>query len=74
MGCVDVNETIHMGDCDTVVALVCAMSQMEWVSYLFCMIVMCDSNMYLYRLQCKQFHKIACKKMQLHSERIVPSG
>ena len=34
-------------DCDIAVTLVCAMSHMEQVSYTFCAIVMCDSNMFL---------------------------
>ena len=38
-------------DCDIAVTLVYAISHMEWVSYPFCVIVMCDSNMFLYRSQ-----------------------
>ena len=31
-------------DCDIAVAILCAMSHMEWVPNIFCGIVMCDSN------------------------------
>ena len=47
LGCVDV----ICCDCDITVTLVCATSYMEWASYAFCKIAMCDSNMYLYRSQ-----------------------
>ena len=68
MGCVDVKETVHMvqlrGTC------VCDVTH-EWVSYpsvqLRCGIPICHAV-----TPCEQFHKIACKKMQSHSERIAP--
>ena len=42
------------GGCD---AFLCVMSHMEWVPYPFCVIVMCDSNMYLYRSQSHHVNK-----------------
>ena len=44
--------------CNITVTLVCVMLHMEWVLYLFCAIVMCDSDMYLYRSQSHRVNNI----------------
>ena len=54
MGCVDVNDTVHMVRLRCI--CVCDVAH-EWVLYPFHVIEMCDSNMYLYRLQSHRVNK-----------------
>ena len=50
----------------------------ELVSYKFCAIVMCDSNIYTQQIAStpiapyEQSRKITCKNMLLHAEQITP--
>ena len=55
--------------------LVCDVTH-EWVPYLFCVIVMCDSNVSTLQIAskpitpCEQFHKNTCLKLLSHAEQI----
>ena len=57
--------------------LVCHVTH-EWVPYLFCVIVMCDSNVSTLQIAskpialCEQFHKNACIKLLSHAVQIAP--
>ena len=58
MGCVDVTDTVHMVRLQWI--CVCDIAH-EWVLHIQITVAPCE-----------QFHKIACQKMQSHSERIAP--
>ena len=54
-------------NCDIAVTLVYVMLDREWVSYPFCAIMMCDSNIYLYRLQSHCLNNFTKSHVKNHS-------